>query len=45
LHQGIDAWASYLPRAHFEIMLNARGQRIGPQEHAYLAMLQLHYYL
>jgi hypothetical protein len=45
LRQGVDAWASYLPRTHIEIMANVRGQRIGPQEHAYLAMLQLHYYL
>lgn len=45
LRQGVDAWTSYMPRAHFEIMANARAQRIGPHEHAYLAMLQLHYYL
>jgi hypothetical protein len=45
LRQGVDAWASYMPRTHIEIMVNARGQRIGPREHAYLAMLQLHYYL
>jgi hypothetical protein len=45
LRQGIDAWASYLPHTHIEIMLSARGQRIGPHEHAYLTMLQLHYYL
>jgi hypothetical protein len=45
LRQGLDAWTSYMPRAHFEIMANARAQRIGPHENAYLAMLQLHYYL
>jgi hypothetical protein len=45
LRQGVDAWASYLPRTHIEIMANVRAQRIGPREHAYLAMLQLHYYL
>lgn len=45
LRQGADVWASYLPHTHFEIMANARAQRIGPREHAYLAMLQLHYYL
>ncbi len=45
LRQGIDAWTSYMPRAHFEIMANARAQRIGPHENAFLAMLQLHYYL
>lgn len=45
LRQGVDAWLSYLPRAHFEIMANARAQRIGPHENAFLAMLQLHYYL
>jgi hypothetical protein len=45
LRQGLDAWTSYMPRAHFEIMANVRAQRIGPHENAYLAMLQLHYYL
>jgi hypothetical protein len=45
LRQGVDAWVSYMPRTHIEIMANVRGQRIGPREHAYLAMLQLHYYL
>lgn len=45
LRQGVDVWTSYMPRAHFEVMANARAQRIGPHEHAYLAMLQLHYNL
>jgi hypothetical protein len=45
LRQGVDAWLSWLPIAHFEIMASARAQRIGPHEHAYNAMLQLHYYL
>lgn len=40
-----DAWVSFIPRAHFEVMVSARGQRIGPREHAYLGMLQLHYWL
>jgi hypothetical protein len=43
-HAG-DAWISYLPRAHWEIMMSARAQRIGPAEHAYLGMLQVHYTL
>lgn len=45
VRQGVDAWLSYLPIAHVEVMANARAQRIGPDSHAYLAMLQLHYYL
>lgn len=45
LRQGVDAWLSYLPIAHVEVMAQTRAQRIGPHEHAYLAMLQLHYYL
>jgi len=40
-----DAWVSVIPRAHWEVMLSARGQRIGPREHAYVGMLQLHYWL
>jgi len=40
-----DAWVSFIPRAHFEVMASVRGQRIGPGEHAYLGMLQLHYWL
>lgn len=45
LRQAADAWLSYLPRAHLEIMASARAQRIGPSEHAYVWILQLHYYL
>jgi hypothetical protein len=45
LRQAIDAWISVMPRAHWELMLSARGQRIGPDEHAAVALLQLHYYL
>ena len=45
LRQGLDAWASYLPIAHVEIMATGRAQRIGPHERAFVAMLQLHYYL
>ncbi len=45
LRQGLDGWVSWLPIAHVEIMASARAQRIGPHEHAYNAMLQLHYYL
>ena len=43
-HAG-DAWVSYFPRAHFEIMASARAQWVGPAERAYLGMLQLHYAL
>jgi hypothetical protein len=45
LRQAIDVWLSVLPRAHWEIMLSGRGQRIGPHEHALVGLLQLHYYL
>jgi hypothetical protein len=41
----LDAWLSVLPRAHVEVMASGRAQRIGPSEHAYLGMLQLHYAL
>ena len=41
----IDAWAAFLPWAHFEIMFSARAQRIGPDERAWAGLLQLHYYL
>jgi hypothetical protein len=40
-----DAWISYFPRAHFEVMAMARAQWIGPAERAYLGLLQLHYAL
>lgn len=45
LRQAIGAWLSVLPRAHWEVMLSGRGQRIGPDEHALVGLLQLHYYL
>jgi hypothetical protein len=45
LRQAINAWISVLPRAHWEVMLSGRGQRIGPHEHALVGLLQLHYYL
>jgi hypothetical protein len=45
LRQAIDAWISVMPRAHWELMLSVRGQRVGPQEHAVVSLLQLHYYL
>ena len=38
-----DAWLSVFPRAHVEVMASGRAQRIGPSEHAYLGLLQLHY--
>lgn len=41
----VDSFVSFIPRAHFEVMASARAQRIGPREHAYLGMLQLHYWL
>jgi hypothetical protein len=40
-----DGWISVLPRAHVEVMVSGRAQRIGPSEHALLGMLQLHYAL
>lgn len=40
-----EAWISYFPRAHFEMMLSSRAQWVGPMERAYLGMLQLHYAL
>lgn len=45
LHQAVDAWISVMPRAHWEVMLSGRGQRIGPNERAAVGLLQLHYYL
>jgi hypothetical protein len=45
MRQAIDVWLSVLPRAHWELMLSGRGQRIGPHEHALVGLLQLHYYL
>ena len=45
LRQAADAWISFLPRAHWEVMVSARGQRIGPAEHAVVGMLQIHYWL
>lgn len=45
LRQAINAWISVLPRAHWEVMLSGRGQRIGPHERAIVGLLQLHYYL
>jgi hypothetical protein len=43
--QAGDAWLTYLPRAHFEVTVSGRAQRVGPFEHAYTGMLQLHYNL
>jgi hypothetical protein len=40
-----DAWVSYLPWAHVEIMLSGRGQQIGSDDSAWTGMLQLHYFL
>ena len=45
LRQAAGAWVSVLPRAHWEVMASARAQRIGPAEHAVVAMLQIHYSL
>ncbi len=36
---------SFLPRAHYEIFLMGRAERIGPPGRSYTGMLQLHYYL
>lgn len=43
--QSGDVWVSCFPRAHFEVTLSGRAQRVGPAEHAYLGLLQLHYAL
>lgn len=45
LRQAADIWISVLPRAHWEVMLSGRGQRIGPNEHAAVGLLQVHYFL
>jgi hypothetical protein len=45
LRQAADAWISVIPRAHWEVMVSGRGQRIGPQENALVGMLQVHYWL
>jgi hypothetical protein len=39
-----SAWTSWLPFAHFEVLLSLRAQRIGPVDSAYAGTLQLHYY-
>lgn len=41
----VSAWASFYPRAHFEIGLLGRAQVIGASDHAMTALLQVHYYL
>ena len=41
----LTSWVSFLPRAHYEIFLMGRAERIGPPGRSYTAMLQLHYYL
>ncbi|HVK85588.1 MAG TPA: hypothetical protein VM513_15820 [Kofleriaceae bacterium] len=43
--QAADAWISVLPRAHVELVLSGRAQRLGPHERAYNTMLQVHYNL
>ena len=45
LRQALGAWVAVLPRAHWEVMLSSRAQRIGPHERAIVGLLQLHYYL
>jgi hypothetical protein len=42
---GVGAWLSFLPRAHMELMLSGRTQRIGASDHAHTGLVQLHYYL
>ncbi|MDH3645121.1 MAG: OprO/OprP family phosphate-selective porin, partial [Gammaproteobacteria bacterium] len=41
---GLTMWVSFLPRAHFEIMLSGRAQLVGSSDQAMLGLLQLHYY-
>lgn len=43
--QALTSWISYLPRAHYEVFLLGRAERIGPRNNVAMAMLQLHYYL
>jgi hypothetical protein len=43
--QAVDAWLSYLPKAHLELAISGRGQRLGPTEHAYVGLVQVHYSL
>ncbi len=40
-----ELWLSLLPRAHLEVLLLGRAQRVGPDERAYLGLFQLHYSL
>ncbi len=39
------SWVSLMPRAHYEIMILGKAERVGPQESVLTAMMQLHYYL
>lgn len=41
----ITSTISFLPRAHYEIFLMGRAERIGPPGRSFTGMLQLHYYL
>lgn len=43
-HSG-DAWLSWFPTAHVELMWTARAQFLGPEERAYQSMLLGHYSL
>jgi len=45
VRQAASVWVSLLPRAHFELMLSARRQLLGPSQRATTGLLQLHYYL
>tara|TARA_R110002096_G_scaffold434832_1_gene658155 strand:- start:161789 stop:162958 length:1170 start_codon:yes stop_codon:yes gene_type:complete len=41
----ITSTISFLPRAHYELFLMGRAERIGPPGRSFTGMLQLHYYL
>jgi hypothetical protein len=42
---GLGAWVSFMPRAHFEVMLSSRYQFIGKSDSAFTTLLQVHYFL
>jgi len=44
-HHGVGLSLRYMPRAHWEVIAELLGQRIGADDTTGLGMLQLHYYL
>ncbi|MCP4447009.1 MAG: hypothetical protein GY811_16920, partial [Myxococcales bacterium] len=41
----VTSTVSFLPAAHYEVILMGRAERIGPPGRSYTGMLQFHYYL